>query len=95
MHPNIVQTASEKRFVETVDERTLEFSLQLENRATARLLMLPETLERLRHAACQLWRYSSESLYFNLKEKNLNYWIWGLNPQFNVSENKKMMIYCL
>lgn len=82
LQPATVQTISEKRLVEAIDEQTLEYSIQLEMRAMSRLLMIPETLERLRLSACQPWRFSN--LNPDLRRKNLNQWIWGLNPQYKV-----------
>lgn len=88
LQPFTVEAASQKRLMETIDKRTLEFSLQLEGRAISKLLMLPETLERLRFAASKPWKLKEEPNTASKRDKrsrNLNSrWFCGVHSEFNV-----------
>lgn len=81
LQPRTVDEASRKRLVEAIDERTLEMSLQLETRAISRLLMMPDTLERLRISCCKPFRVSID----HTRVRRSQCLVWGVCPRFNVS----------
>lgn len=59
-HAQTVTEVSKKQLVEVIDEQTLELALGMELRVVSRLLLQPDTLESLRHAACSSWLLNQE-----------------------------------